>query len=268
MSVFDVHKKAKKAGISLIFAMAALAPLKATAQSRVYDWFASRMSVAMDTVRPGTKVKCTSSRKKVITIENGPNTRMVSNPHFRGQKKDIMFRRNTIQNIMPRKTVPATSPLFRQGKDERGPYYTLALGNLRQINDTKYKYNTDAMYDKYLALAKSKFPSMASIPSRFLKISVYCVEMFDQINIYDMRSGNNGRLVGSMVINFENGDVLHKSTKSEIFVYQHRTSGLYAVRVYDGTDDLTYEIFSYDHYENRVTPAFEMSQANNKKHCR
>lgn len=268
MAIFDVSKKAKNAGVSLVVAMAALAPLKGVAQDRVYDWLLSRMSVAMDTVRPGTTVKCTSSAHKIITIENGPNTRMIYNPHFKGQKNNIMFRRNTIQNIMPKETISSTSPRFKQGTDKRGPYYTLTRGTLSRIDENKCEYNTDAMYDKYLALAKSNFPDVEHIPARFLKIGVYCVEMFDQINIYDMRSGDNGRLVGSMVINFETGEVLHKSSKYEIFVYQHELYGVYTVCVYDGTKDLTYEVFSYDHYENRVTPAFEVVQAQHKKHSR
>lgn len=267
MAMFNVSKKAKNAGVSLAFVLSALAPLKATAQHRVYDWFASRMSVAMDTVRPGTTVKCTSSAHKIITIENGPNTRMIYNPHFKGQKNNIMFRRNTIQNIMPKETISGTSARFKQGADKHGPYYTLVRGNLRQIKDKKYEYNTDAMYDKYLALAKNTFPNMKRIPPRFLKINVYCVEMFDQVNIYDMRSGGNGRLVGSMVIDFETGDVVQQSTRYEIFVYQHDLVGLYAVRMYDGKKDLTYEL-SYDRYENRITPAFEIAQAQHKKRSR
>lgn len=253
-------KRAKDTGTGLVFALAALLPAKAAAQNRVCDYFASRMSIAMDTIRPGMTVKCTSSPDKKITIENGPNANIVNNSYIIGMQHNVVLRRNTIQNIMPNKTVSDKSELFNQAVDRRGRYYTLPQGNLRRVDKGKYEYNTDAMFDKYYALAKFQFPAVMHIPQKFLKISVYCVELFDQVNIYDMRSGGEGRLVGSMVVDFETSKIFHHSTKNEVYVYQRDLAYLYSMCVYDGNEEFIYEISTFDPYENRITPGFKISQ--------
>lgn len=244
-----MQKKLKNAGLSLAMAAAALAPAKGMAQNRTVDPKTQRVSLAYDTIRLGMTVENKSSAKKQIRVYNGGfgafNENLDSNNNVRPLANHLPI------VMMDNGKNPDHWRFTNAESDEKGVYYKmLADAGMRQGD--KYTYNTDAMYDKYMAIAKRLFKRVYAAKS--VSIEVYCVGVLDQVIVYEDGVENDQAYIGTMILDVATGDILHHDdirmshkaavvNKVPLVAYQLKTEAENMVHVYDARAgrDYTYK---------------------------
>ena len=234
-----MQKKIKDAGISLTVAMAALAPVKSAAQNRTVDPKTQRVTLAYDTIRLGMAAENKSSAKKQIHIYNGGfgvlNENMDSAVCVKPMASPVPI------VMMDNDKSPDNWRFTNAESDEKGVFYKV-LSDAGLRHDGKYTYNTDAMYDKYMAIAKRVFKRVYDAKS--VSIEVYCVGVLDQVVVYEDGVANDQTYIGTMILDAATGDILHHddskmshklsvAKKIPLVVYQLKNEGETLVHVYD-----------------------------------
>lgn len=234
-------KKIKDIGIGVATAVAAFAPLKGAAQDMFFDPENERISLLVETIRQGMTVENHSSPDKEFLIFSGVDTRFIFDDSLRHMDintdgmADVANMRagSSFYGVIS----PRAELSGQYSSDAYGLYFNLVKSALfsEDIFDRhNYIYNTDRLYDKYIDILGKQFKPIRKMPHKNVKIVVHCLEEFTKISAYDR--ANKGKLLGSMVMNGLDGEVLGHSHNHEVFVFK-TNDDMKNYRVYDGTDE-------------------------------
>lgn len=235
------RKKIKDIGIGVATAVATMAPLKGAAQDMVIDPESTHISLLVETIRQGMTVENHSSPDKEFLIFSGVDNRFIFDDSLRNMDintdeiVDVANMRagRSFYGVISREA--EVSGLYNS--DAHGLYFNLVKSALfsEDIFDRRnYIYNTDRLYDKYIEILGKQFKPIRKMPHKNVKIVVHCLEEFTKISAYDRE--NRGKLLGSMVMNGLDGEVLGHSHNHEVFVFK-TNDDMKNYRVYDGTDE-------------------------------
>ena len=235
------NKKIKDTGVGLAVAAASIVPLKSSAQDMVIDPESTHISLLVETIRQGMTVQNHSSPDKEFFIYSGVDNRVAFDDSLSNvdiNTDDAVDVSNMRSGRSFYGTISRDAELSGEYRsDSYGLYFNLVKSALftEDIFDRhNYIYNTDRLYDKYIGILGKQFKSIRKTPQKNIKIIVHCLEEFTKISAYDR--ANRGKLLGSMVMNGLDGEILGQSHNHEVFVFK-TNDDMKNYRIYDGTEE-------------------------------
>lgn len=264
-----MKKKLTDAGLSVAIAMAALIPARGVSQNRSVDQKTQRIAFAYDTIRLGMTVENKSSTKKPIRIYSGGFGAFNENLDSANNVKPWLSPIPVV--IMDNAKDPDNWRFTNAESDEKGVFYKV-LSDAGVRNGDKYIYNTDEMYDKYMAVARRLFKRVFTAKS--ISIEVYCVGVLDQVIVYEDGVSNDQTYIGTMILDATTGDILHHddtkmshklgvANKIPLVAYQLKAEDDTLVHVYDARGGRDYLYKSTQEYG--AVPAFRTPQEDGAK---
>lgn len=234
-------KKLKNTGVGVAVATSAMVPLKSAAQDMIVNPGSTHISLMVEKIRQGMTVENHSSPDKEFLIYSGVDGRFMFDDSL--SNMDINTDDNLdISNMRSGRSfygvIGRNADVSGEyNSDSYGLYFNLVKSALfcdDMFERRSYIYNTDRLYDKYIEILGRQFKSIRKMPHKNVKVVVHCLEEFTKISAYDR--GNKGKLLGSMVMNGLDGEILGHSHNHEVFVFK-TNDDMKNYRVYDGVDE-------------------------------
>ena len=228
-------RKIKDAGLSMMLAAAALAPIRGAAQGAPGDASDQHMDFAVSAISRGVFITNASSPDKKIDIKDWARVEALGHADY----SDIP----TDEEIANVHTFDTTKLNFIWGVESR--YAELVKKSIERKGPNEYVYNTDALFDMYRDRLCELMPQSCAFQTKDMKLHVTCFGSFDQVDLYNI-SGGTEKWVASIVIKTDTEEIMCYSDTTRVRVYRDPSDRKpWYIRLFDGKTITRYDVLQH-----------------------